>query len=65
MYSGAKTCAIKFAKGIDYVSCAFFPQEEAVMVLTSQKKGGKSDSYVLFFCSNILYTYVYRFLLSS
>ena len=42
MYSGAEIHVIKFAKGIDYVSYVCFPQEEAVMALTS-KRDVKSD----------------------
>lgn len=42
VYSGVKIHVIKFAKGIDYVSCVCFPHEEVVMVVTS-KRDVKSD----------------------
>ena len=59
MYSGVKIHVIKFAKGIDYVSCLCFPQEEAVMAWTS-KTDVKSDcpSFCIIPCSNII-CYIY------
>lgn len=60
MYSGAKIHVIKFAKGIDYVSCVFFPQEEAVMAWTS-KTDVKSDcpSFLLSHVQISYATYIY------
>lgn len=55
MYSGAKIHVIKFAKGIDYVSYVCFPQEEAVMALTS-KTDVISDSVFLFLHVQISHT---------